>query len=75
MTKIEATAIDIGQPDNAYGLYILLDDNMERMMQEVRTSNAKHKVDILVVHKDEKKEFSFKQFLDVLGFKEETPNE
>jgi hypothetical protein len=62
----EKKGTGIDTVDLAYGVFITLS---ERNFDELDRMDAKKKVDIAVKYKDETKEFTFQEFMGLLGFK------
>ena len=60
---------NLGKIENAYGLYLILDDCG---FDELHKSDAEHKVDIVIKYNDVAKEFSLQEFVTLLGFTDAT---
>ena len=58
--------VNVGDIENAYGLYLTFDDMT--MFDNLRACNAKKKVDIAVKYNETVKEFTFDKFMNLLGF-------
>lgn len=51
-----------------YGIQINLSDGIKEYIKQY---NADHKAEVLVTYKDQSKEFTLDEFLNILGFKKE----
>jgi len=59
---------EVGIVDKAVGVYIFIDETAEELLYKLPA--ARHGVEVVVAYKDQEKEYTLKEFLQKLGFKE-----